>query len=86
MIVLLLCIESFVDGIQCVNFVWMPGLIGKVDFTVQHLSSTTTSFTTDFSSLSLTHPCLGSTATDKISVSSFYCLYPIFFLSFLCQV
>eukprot|EP00249_Psilotum_nudum_P011446 c23182_g1_i1 orf=622-2163(-) len=41
------------------------GLVGKVDFTVQLLSSTTVGFTNSFSSLSKDHPCLstsGSTA------------------------
>ncbi|KAJ7294873.1 hypothetical protein O6H91_06G109600 [Diphasiastrum complanatum] len=34
------------------------GLVGKVDFTVRHLSSTTIGFTTDFSTLSARNPCL----------------------------
>ncbi|EFJ32053.1 hypothetical protein SELMODRAFT_75198 [Selaginella moellendorffii] len=34
------------------------GLIGKVDFTVRHLSSTTIGFTTDYSQLTSRSPCL----------------------------
>lgn len=34
------------------------GLVGKVDFTVRKLTSNTAGFTTDFSSLTATNPCL----------------------------
>lgn len=43
------------------------GLVGKVDFTVQRLSSVATSFTTDFSSLTQSHPCLGTTSAERVS-------------------
>ncbi|XP_039127692.1 LIMR family protein Os06g0128200 [Dioscorea cayenensis subsp. rotundata] len=38
------------------------GLVGKVDFTVRHLSSTTTSFPSSFTEFSSSQPCVGSTA------------------------
>lgn len=43
------------------------GLVGKVDFTVQRLSSVASPFTTDFSSLTASQPCLGNTTSQKIS-------------------
>lgn len=43
------------------------GLVGKVDFTVQRLSSVAQQYTTDFSSLTSAHPCLGSTSAERTS-------------------
>lgn len=37
----------------------VSGLVGKVDFTVRHLSSSTTAFTNTFS-FSSTEPCIGN--------------------------
>lgn len=47
------------------------GLVGKVDFTVQRLSSIAQSFTTDFSSLTSAHPCLGSSTAQRTSCDSY---------------
>ena len=40
----------------------VPGLIGKVDFTVRHLSSSATNFPSTWSEFSNSQPCVGQSA------------------------
>jgi LMBR1 domain-containing protein 1 len=44
-------------------FVVILGLVGKVDFTVRHLSSTTTTFPSTWE-FSRNQPCIGSVARE----------------------
>ena len=40
----------------------LPGLVGKVDFTVKHLTSDTTTFTNNWSSFTSGQQCIGNGA------------------------
>lgn len=57
--------------IEFILFDGISGLVGKVDFTVRHLSSATTNFPSSWEGFSSGQPCIGGNGAHAVSNSLF---------------